>query len=192
MLYIMTIGEIRNLLGINDTREDLELESWAEPLQGRLANHCRRRFFYKTVTEDYEGGGRYLYLRRYPIDTVSSVTIGVDTIAVSAIEINERRGKVAYGHVWPMDTVTLTYTGGLIQSDGSAAPNADEEDVLSLKRAFGLQLNYEWRNRKTLGLSQVSQQGVSLQSGMQPSLAMRNMTLLPEVQSTLQPLRRML
>ena len=53
-----------------------------------------------------------------------------------------------------------------------------------------MQANFEWRNRKTLGINQVSQSGASIQQGAQVSLALKQRTLLPEVETTLQPFVR--
>lgn len=193
MLYIRTIDEIRSILGIADTRDDAAITAWAEGLQGRLDAHCQRTMLAEAnVKELHQGGAGMLYLMHYPVEMVS--TIEIDGLAVPLPRRMDRvRGRLPGGlHGWDEGEIAVTLTGGLIKPDGTRAALALEADVQTLKRAFDLQLNFEWRNRKTLGISQISQQGASMQAGTQPSLVIKGMTLLPEVETTIQPLRRML
>jgi hypothetical protein len=193
MLYIRTIDEIRAMLGIADTRDDGAIVLWAEGLQGRFDDHCRRVLLREAAAvELHQGGSAMLYLLHYPVETVHSITI--DGVAISVPErVDRMRGRISGGlHGWDEGEIALTVTGGLIQADGTRAPLAPAGEVMALKRAFDLQLNYEWRNRKTLGIAQVSQQGASMQAPAMITLALAGMTLLAEVESTLQPLRRML
>jgi len=194
MLYIRTIDEIRAMLGIADTRDDAAIIAWAEGLQGRLDSHCRRTFLRETdAVELHAGAVAVIYCEHFPVESVASITINGTSAEVPAV-LDRRRGRIPadcpYG--WEEGEIAVTLTGGLIQADGTRSPLAGNAEVQALKRAFDLQLNFEWRGRKTLGLAQVSQQGASIQAPAQITLALKGMTFLPEVESTLQPLRRII
>jgi hypothetical protein len=60
--------------------------------------------------------------------------------------------------------------------------------VCSSDLAFRLQINYEWRNRKTLGLGTVSNQGASVQNMVTIMVS----SLLPQVEAMLHPFARIL
>jgi hypothetical protein len=68
----------------------------------------------------------------------------------------------------------------------------DAADVYNLRRAVLMQGAFEWRNRTTIGLGQVSQSGTTVAAGAQVALALKGQTLLPEVQTVLQPYRRLI
>jgi len=204
-LYIMTLAEAKSILGITDTVDDATLTIWLSGLQGRFDQHCRRAFLYgENVTEYFDGGVTELLARRYPIDSVSSIIVDQDQ-AWSADEaldsadyvLNAVRGRVYYGTgklPWPsgVQNIRMIYDGGFVKSDGTAATNVEDAELEALRRCFMLQANYEWRNRKILGISQVSQQGATVHQGAQVPLALKQMTLLPEVESGLQPFVRMI
>jgi len=205
MLYIMTLAEMKSVLGIGDTEDDTVLSLWLETIQGRFDQHCRRRFLYSaSETEYFDGGVTALYVHRWPVASISSIIVDADqawssddALATDDYRLNNRRGSLFYGTggvqwPWSPQSIRVVYAGGFVKSDGTVADHVDDYELEALRRAFLLQANFEWRNRETLGISQVSQQGSSIQQGAQPSLALKQMTLLPEVESTLQPFKRIL
>lgn len=204
-LYIATLAEIKADLGITDADDDLTLQRWLLGLQGRFDTHCRRTFLYQAVeTEIFDGGAASLYMRRWPITGVHSIKIDADqdwdaAAALSSADyvVAPRRGRIVYGRGtgnWPdgAQNIQVVYAGGFVKSDGTAAAYVDEGDLQALKRAFAMQASYEWRNRRTLGMAAVSAQGVNVQQSAGGMLSMAGQTLLPEVESALKPLVRML
>lgn len=203
MLYICTLNELKDDLGLTDVADDHVLAPWLEGLQGRFDGHCRRRFLYREgETEFFDGGRPTLYVARWPIASVSEIIIDSDQAwnPLTALEtdeyrVNHQRGRILYGTsgaAWPAapQSIRVIYSGGFVKSDGTAAAYVDAYDLTQLKRAFRMQAGYEWRNRETLGITQLTQAGVSKAAGDSVLLALREMTLLPEVQSTLTPFVR--
>ena len=206
-LYINTIAEIKADLGIGDTTDDAVLTRWLEGLQGRIASHCGRAFLEESGrVEIFDGGYTSLLVHAWPIESVSGIVIAADqdwTDADSALDsddylVNYRRGAILYGRGtsrWPggRQLIRVTYTGGLVAADGTAASSyVETRHLQALKRAFMMQGEFEWRQRTTLGLSQISMAGASIQQGPQVTLALKGTTLVPEVQTTLHPLMRII
>jgi len=204
-LYIVTLAEMKAQLGITDSTDDAVLTIWMQGLQGRLDLACNRKFLYDAaVTEYFDGGETYLYAKNFPIASVTSVHMdadmawGDDTLLASdGYRVNLKRGKIAYdisGQKWPegFQNIRVIYAGGFVQSNGTAASGVSDNELQLLRRAFFLQMDFEWRNRRSLGMAQVSSQGVTIQQGQQVQLLMKERTLLPEVESMLTPLKRIL
>ncbi len=202
-LYIATLDEVKADLGIGDTEDDAVLTRWLEGLQGRLDGFCNRRFLYSAAeTEIVDGGVTAVLVRRFPIASVTEIIIDADQnwSADDALDsddyrLNYRRGAIVYGigrKKWPAGTqnIRVRYAGGFIKSDGTAADHVDDYELQLLKRAFLMQGEFEWRNRDTLGITQISHSGASKQVGAGTQLAIKGITLLPEVEQTLVPLKR--
>lgn len=196
-LYIMSLANMKSVLGITDTADDALLTIWMEQLQGRFDEHCQRRFLYSaSETEYFDGGTTSLFVRRWPIASIGSIIIDADqawsaddAIDSMAYRVNHKRGSLLYGTAgvpWPCapQGIRVVYAGGFVKSDGTAAAHVDDYELKALQRALLLQANFEWRNRKQLGLSQVSAQGNAI--NMAPC------ELLREVKDCLVPFRRVL
>jgi hypothetical protein len=195
MLYILTLEEMKDALGIKDADDDAQVTTLLEGLQGRFDQECNRRFLYASSTEElFDGGQQWLLVRAYPIDAVASIHVDEDQewdegtlLDADDYRINKPRGRIVYGtgeYFWPIgfQHIRAIYSGGLIKDDFSAAPGADTAEIESLRRAARIQANFEWRNRQNLGASNVSVAGVSL--------ALAKAELLPEVKAILNGLRR--
>ena len=206
-LYINTLVEMKAGLGIDDSVDDAVLTAWLEGLEGRIDMFCRRILLQETSrVEIHNGGETSLFVMAWPLETVSEVVIDGDQDwdnANSVLDsddylVNHRRGSILYGRGssrWPEGALSIrvTYTGGLVAADGTAASSYVESSHLrSLKRAFMMQGEFEWRNRETLGITQISAGGVAKQVGAGVALALKGKTLLPEVEQTLAPLVRIL
>lgn len=199
-LYILTKPEAKDLLGITDVQDDAAIERWMEGLQARFDQHLERTLLRGTHTELVDGGGRFLLLRSWPIESVTSVhwspehTWDATTLIDPAnYVLHADRGRLSWVGDLPwyvgLRVFRVVYIGGYVAagvtpSDGQTAMPED------IRRAFALQLNYEWRNRNEMGRQQQSAQGVTIQAGNPTAVLLRGTTLLPEVEATLQPYRR--
>lgn len=175
-LYIATLAELKADLGLADTTDDAVLTRAAEVLQGAFDARLHRTLLYSaSVTEVLDGGVRYLQLRQYPIVSVSSVVLASDQdwtngdildASVPDYLIRSALGNLIYGNGtenWPEgdQSIRVIYAGGYTAA--GSTPGAGQTAMPeSLRRAFLLQLGYEWRNRLHLGQAQVSGQGGSV------------------------------
>lgn len=196
-LYLHSLAEVKALLQIPDDQDDALLLALGEGLQGRFDAHCDRRLLYSAAEVEYFNGGTgSLYLRRFPVESVTDVIVdseqlweAEDALDASSWEymVDLQRGRLVYGSggsPWPagFNRIRVRYAGGLVKADGSAAAGTDAADLAAIRRAFALQLGYEWRNRLHLGVQSVSGQGVAV-SGAPADL-------LPEVKAILNIFRR--
>lgn len=195
MLYILTLDEMKDALGIKDAQDDAMVTGLLEGLQGRFDQECNRTFLYSSsIVEMFDGGQQWLLVKAFPIDAIASVHVdeaqawtGDTLLPATAYRINKARGRIVYGageYYWPIgfQHIRVVYSGGLIKSDFSAAPGADSSDIEAVKRALRIQANFEWRNRQNLGQQAVSAQGVNM--------TLAKAELLPEVKSILNGIRR--
>jgi hypothetical protein len=200
MLYIASLAELRNELGIPDNQDDANLLGLAERIQGAFDAHCNRRFLHADAeTELFDGGDFSLWVERAPIDAIATIHVSgdqewdVDNLLDASdgdYRADLRRGRIQFGtsgdERWPAgrQNIRVVYSGGVIKSDGTAgSAQVDQTDVWALKRAFSLQLAYEWRNRQVMGLQSVGSQGVTITGA--PA------KLLPEVDLLLGKLKRL-
>jgi len=203
-LYIATLAEVKADLGIEHTDYDAVLTEWMEGLQGRFDSFCNRVLLYSaSETEYFNGGGSSLLLRRWPIESISSIIVDADqewdaddALDSDDYRLNYRRGRIVYGtgtYKWPagFQNIRVVYAGGFVKSDGSACTYVDATELDALRRAFFMQFGFEWRNRETLGVTQFSRDGASRQVGAGVALALKEKTLMPEVASTLTPFMRL-
>ena len=202
-LYIATLAELKTMLGITDTGDDSAITQMAVAIQGRFDSHCRRQFLYAASQTEYlDGGVSELLVHRWPIASIASIIVDIDqawstddALASTDYRLNMKRGKIVYGtgtYPWPegFQNIRVVYAGGFVKSDGTAADHVEAGDLETLRRGFLMQVGYEWRNKEILGITQISQNGASVQAGAGVALALKGMTLMPEVELTLQPLKR--
>lgn len=194
-LHIVTLAEMKAELGLADTADDAVLTRWMEGLQGRFDEHCRRGLLRTAdIEEIHNGGDTYLFLSRFPVESVASVHLSAaqDWSAANALEsdaflVNKQRGRLmlaGFGNRWPEgeQNIRVSYTGGFVAA-GSTPTAGQTAMPEALRRAFVLQLGFEWRNRANLGKTGVSGQGLTLD--ISPA------KLLPEVEDALATFRRL-
>jgi hypothetical protein len=203
-LYILTLDEMKEALGIRDAQDDQALTIWMEGVQDRFDDYLQRKLLRSaSETELHDGGERFLWLSRWPVESIASIDVDDEQVwdADSLLESDEfranlARGKVSYGLdgtvPWPAghQNIRVIYAGGFAACDGTVGTGQTAMPAWA-RRAMLLQSS-EWRNRERWGVSQISGQGVSVQFGAGVALAMKGMTLLPEVEQTLLPHKRML
>ncbi len=195
-LYILTLAEARAELGLTDTADDEVLARWMDGLQGRFDGFLKRTLARATdAVELLDGGEPVLYLKRWPVESVTSVHMDADQVwdAASLLDSGDYRLSALRGTLvrgvdgmirWDkgVQNVRVVYSGGFVPA-GQTATAAQFAMPDDLRRAFAMQLGYEWRNRRSLGQQSVAAQGVSV------SLAPA--ALLPDVEAVLNPYRRM-
>lgn len=191
-LYIATLAELKSDLGIADTNDDAALTRLMEGLQGRFDSHLNRTLLRGAdVEEVFDGGLTQLPLARFPVESVSAVYEDLDGEFPAGSLIEEYRVHLARGLVMRDDgrpwndgvrCIKVVYTGGYVAA--GSTPGAGQEAMPEdLRRAFLMQACFEWRNRTTLGKSNISAQGISV--------AISPARFLPEVSDCLAPLRRL-
>lgn len=176
-LFICTLEEIKREIGVPDSNDDTQLTEWLEGLQGRFEDFLDRPLLRTAdITELHDGGERFLYLRRFPVESIASVHVDADQewdaaslLAATDYRIDLPRGKLGYGvlgeQVWEpgVANVRVIYTGGYVAAGTS--PGAGQTAMPEgLRGCFRLQAGFEWRNRKLLGTESASAQGFSVQS----------------------------
>lgn len=195
MLYILTLDEMKDALGIKDADDDAQVTALIEGLQARADQECNRHFLYASgIEEFFDGGKQWLMVNRFPIASVASVHVDPDRqwtadtlLETTGYACNKQRGRIVYGigeYYWPngFQHIRVVYSGGLVTDSGVVATGADSSELDSLKRALKMQGNFEWRNKQSLGVQSIGQQGMNV------SLAKAE--LLPEVKAILNGLRR--
>lgn len=180
MLFMATLVEIKDELGIKDTQDNQALTRLAEGIQARFDSYCHRSFGHAVdVEEVHDGGVAAIELKHWPVETVTSVHCSDARLwtAATLVEagdyfINKQRGLLVYATgmrrwLYGVENIRVVYTGGY------TAETVPED----LKRAFRMQLAFEWRNRTTMGVTSMSANGMSAQ--FTPA------DLLPEVKQSL-------
>lgn len=197
-LTIASLAEMKAELGItaSDTADDTNLTGLMTRMQGAFDSHCRRRFAAADgAVEIHDGGSPAIWLMRPPVHALTSIL--VDGVAIDVdddIYGPSPAGRIVWAYnaaKWPGEVagIRVTYDGGLFDANGALAsgaldgdPNA-ASDAAAIRRAFFMQVSFEWRNRMTLGAASLSAQGQSV------SLAPAKM--LPEVETILRNYARL-
>ncbi len=198
MLYIAELTEIKLSVGVTDTDDDAKITLLAELLQGRFDDHTNRGLLLSSaIVELHDGGFRSLLLRNFPTVSITDIRVDGDGIfeAETALDsdsfrFDPERGRVVRGignRVWEQGfkNVQVTYTGGFVAQGTS--PGAGETAMPEgLRRAFLMQIEFEWRNKSRLGTQQVNAAGQTVNFG-NPSVtrSLKNQTFMPEVETSL-------
>jgi len=197
-LYIVTLTEMKAELGLTGTGDDIVLTEWIEGLQARFDEHLNRTLLRSGSAEEiFDGGVTMLRPKRYPIESVAEIVIDGDQdwgdansiLASDDYLVDKGRGQIFFGHGddrWPTgrQCIRLTYAGGYVGT-GTSPGTGQTAMPDAIRRAMFMQLGFEWRNRTTLGIAQVSADGSSKQAGADVALALQNRSLMSEVEQTL-------
>lgn len=178
-LYIVTLSEIKAVLGITDDQDDAQLTLLAQGLQGRFENFSRRLLKREENRVETHDPTATVFLRLFPVEDIASVKIGDETYDGSEISWTAERGYVHIIELYRVrNPIEITYTAGYhLPGEPGMFPMPED-----LRRALLMQLRYEFKNKDTLGMTSMSAQGHSV--NLSPA------DLLPEVKSILQPYRR--
>lgn len=79
-LNLITKAEYKSYVGINSPNEDILIDSLIPKVSQLIKNYCRRTFvdYIDDPKVDQFNGGEVLYLKEYPVVSVSSVEYSVD------------------------------------------------------------------------------------------------------------------
>lgn len=174
-----TMGFVDSLKG--STKYDTLFATLITAVSRRFESFCNRTFEYNSaITEYYSGNGErgYIYVKRPPIATVTSIHDDVDrdfdsTTLVDAdyyVVFDDRVEMKYSAFTKGLKNIKIIYSGGY----STATLPAD------IRLAAMMQVAFVFKRRADLGLVGISGEGgsISVQSPMK---------LLPEVEATLQP-----
>ncbi len=112
-------------LGVTGTALDAKIQNWIKQASDAIASHCSRVFGQETVKETFfvDLDADSLVLERYPIASISSVT--VDGVALAGTEHIVDKAKGILSRVdgdslknWTKGKVEVTYLGGYVLLSG--------------------------------------------------------------------------
>lgn len=128
--YDLTVLEtVKRGLGITDTASDTLLAEHIHQASGACASWCDRVFALETVSEDFwpdKNGGCLPYrdplqVERFPIETVTSITLDGEVLSSSNYRVNKANGQIyklddsGYPCTWSVSKLlTVVYDGGYV------------------------------------------------------------------------------
>jgi uncharacterized phiE125 gp8 family phage protein len=77
-MAIATLSDIKTHLGITTAADDALLAQLQTSADDFVEQYCDRSFVGGSFTEDHPGSARVVFLRNYPIETVTSVSVDPD------------------------------------------------------------------------------------------------------------------
>ena len=138
-------------------------------VSAQIQAYCNREFERVERISYHDGGGRYLYLTETPVQEVAEILYAYDWEWAAATEygtadyalVNAQAGMVGFkGGAWPegAKVYRVTYTGGydLASNYGQSGVTNYTAIPADLEKAARLQVVYEFRRRKDLGLQSIS------------------------------------
>jgi len=158
---VVTLAQAREwcLQDASDDTRDAILSLCADAASERLERETGRVFKRRTLTETVsaDGVGRVLYLRRFPVVSVASVTIDGQLAAASSYAVDADAGRIftADGAAFPggVQNVVIVYDAGY---DAASLPS----DVVELALQLTARL-FKMRSRGGSSFEQVSVGGNS-------------------------------
>ena len=105
------LATAKGKLGITDATQDAEVQAVLDAGLALAEAYCKREFMYKSETVGYyhvEAG--YLFVPRYPIQSVTSVT-GEDNTSIK-YKVNKNAGFLDMHGRYSDEELKVTYSGG--------------------------------------------------------------------------------
>jgi len=132
--YALTsLINVKAALHITTTDDDALLESLINRISAAVESYCKRKFKARDYTEKYDGDGTsILFLKQYPVNSVSSLKIGESVLDTSSYVIYSDEGKIRLKYsVFSegIQNVEITYNAGY--QDGSDELEALEQIVIN-------------------------------------------------------------
>jgi len=130
--WILNLDQAKDLLGLPQTStiNDPRLQLLLSAVTARIEEYLGRALFSDTHTKKFVGGNSKLFLRNYPIGSITSIADPAsNTIAATEYILFEELGILQHRSIWPraLDTDgylarwTITYVAGLY-ADAAALP----------------------------------------------------------------------
>lgn len=179
---LTTLAAVKAALDVTGSNDDAFLSSTITSVSAVIARWCRRTFALETVTETCRLN-RYqpeIVVSRFPVVTVTSVTIGGTALDSSEFETDSERGILyrldANGKYvcWPSDVVVVEYSAGYVlpsEHERTLPEDIEKAAILLCK------VDYYARNRDPL-LKSDAVEGIITQtfwvggSGLPPDVEM--------------------
>jgi uncharacterized phiE125 gp8 family phage protein len=118
---LLTLSEAKNYLKVDYTDEDTLIQSLIDEATSTLQRKYGRDLFEKTYTdEEYDGEGTdMVFIRNFPIQTVTSFKIDGDEVPTDDYGVSKKSGILRYNGRIPQEygNVLITYTGGYASGD---------------------------------------------------------------------------
>jgi uncharacterized phiE125 gp8 family phage protein len=77
-MSLVTLSDVKTHLGITTAADDALLAQLQAAADDFVEQYCQRSFAGGSFTEDHPGGGRFAFLRNYPVTAVTSVQVDPD------------------------------------------------------------------------------------------------------------------
>lgn len=153
---IETLAEVKIALNVSGTADDVLLARLLAAAESFIHAHCGRAFPGGAYTETHPAGGTHLFLKHFPVETVTSVRVdanrafGTDTIRPPADYL-----------LYPDRGVIASLTGPFLPPRPGRSPGDwpgavqvvyatfDDEVPPAVKQAFALLVGYFYRQAKT-------------------------------------------
>lgn len=193
-MILAPLADLKTWLNLTGTTEDALLRLILEGVSAAAQTYCRRELLAADRTEYYDGGGKTLILRAYPIIYVTRVSESIDsdwddedplTENADYLCVAETGELVRLATLWlpGRRTVEVQYRGGYADPESSDPGSDDPAIPADLQRAVLLQARFEYLRRDRPGQTQTT-------SPMGGATYEKAVELLPEVRRTLDLYRR--
>lgn len=194
---LCTLADLRIRLSFEagDTTDDQMLYSIMRGVAARFDRFCNRTLIRNTsdATEYYNGDVRRLYLQRYPVISITSVTEALDWDWTSATALTADDDyhlvsaagalhRVATTWLSGVDSVRVIYQGGYAPA-GAILATGETALPIDIVEAALMQCMCNYKRRDDIGLSSASAMGGSISK-------FSSSELLPDVKDILQKYRR--
>lgn len=153
-----TLANVKVRLGITTSADDTLLAALQDSADGWVGQHCQRDFAGGTYTEQHPGGA-FVFLRNFPVETVTSVKADVGygfgsttVVPATAYVVHSERGVIASlagaMGLRPLDGVPpWAWSPRTVQVVYTVATGAVPADV---KQAYSLLVGHWYRHVKTM------------------------------------------
>jgi hypothetical protein len=121
---LTTLDDVKLELGITGTGEDAKLQRWITQASYIVANYCKRVFARETISETFRWGAwagcaDTLALSRFPVESITSVTVDGTLLDPAAYEISPTDGllylldSLGRRSLWSFSiSIVVVYIGG--------------------------------------------------------------------------------
>ena len=114
---LTTLAAVKSYLKITSDTDNSLLEDLINASSNAIERYCERTFKEQLFTdEEYDGNGlNGLYLRQYPVKSITSVTVEGTSLNIIDYKCKKNNGKLIRNNgIWPTGEINIlvTYTAG--------------------------------------------------------------------------------